>query len=192
MRRAERIMSIISMMCLLVCTSCVNERIVTAQSSNSIRAQLDATIEGNEMTVKLTNLTDHTVEVDGEMEIFFSFDFTVDNSEPKLSKGLGKPLSERMVKLAPGESITKVFRKGDVHHYYQSLTYISEDGKGGVENIMYTYQIPDLTKLIEIDIIYDSRGGDSLLPLSLASAEEDTKSFLDANASLEIKFVKGL
>ena len=61
------------MICLLSCPSCTNDRIITAQSSNSSRAQLAVTIEGDKMMVKLTNLTDHIVEVDGDMEIYFTF-----------------------------------------------------------------------------------------------------------------------
>ena len=76
-----------------------------------------------------------------------------------------------MVRLAPGESITKVFRKGDVSHYYTTSTYVREDGRGGMEDSMYTEQIPDLTQISGIALVYNSRGSESYLPLALAAKE---------------------
>lgn len=193
MKLRKKIISVLSMMCLLTCQSCENTRIITAQSTNSSRAQLTATIEGNEMMVKLTNLTDHIVAVDGDMEIYFTFLFVEkqdDNCRPKLSKGLGKPLSKRLVRLAPGESITKVFREGDIHHTYATNTYVGVDGGGGgAEHVMYTYQIPDLTKLGGIILLYNSRGYDGFIPQALATEEgiERPEDILDAAMSLEIK-----
>lgn len=192
MKLTKKIISIISMICLLSCPSCANDRRITAQSSNSSRAQLAVTIEGDKMMVKLTNLTDHIVEVDGDMEIYFTFYFIGDNSRSNLSKGSGKPLSKRMVRLAPGESITKVFRKGDVRHYYTTSTYVTEDSRGGMEHRMYTDQIPDLTQISGIVLIYNSRGSEGLLPLALAAEEgiEEMKDILDVSVSLEIKLKK--
>ena len=194
MKLIMKIITIISMMCLLACQRFEEKRIITAQSSNSSRAQLDVIIKGDEMMVKLTNLTAHTVEVDGDMEIYFTFFFI--EKQKDISWGeynrKGKPLSKRLVKLAPSESITKVFRKGDYHHSYSTSTYIMEDGRGGRENSIYTYQIPDFTKLSGIVLTYDSRRNQASIPMALAAEEgiETPGDLLDASASLEIKLVK--
>lgn len=193
MKLVKKIGFIILMMCLSVCHHCENAGIITAQSSNSSRAQLAVTIEGDKMMVKLTNLTDHIVEVDGDMEIFFTFYFIgqEDNSRSELCEGLGKPLSKRLVRLAPGESVTKVLKKGDMHHYYTTSTYVTEDGKGGMVHRMYTEQIPDLTEASGIVLVYDSRGIESMLPLALSEeGSEEWKDILDAWVTLEIKLKK--
>ena len=194
MRLTKKIACGILMMCLSACQVCKNAGVITAQSSNSIRAQLDATIEGDMMMVKLTNLTDHIVEVDGDMEVNFTFYFIgrKDNSRSKLCEGLGKPLSERLVRLAPGESITKVFKKGDMHHYYETSTYVTVDGIGGMVHRMYTKQIPDFTEVSGIVLVYNRRGSESMLPLALSEkgSEERIDDLLDAAVTLEIKLKK--
>ena len=192
-RLTKKIGCVILMMCLSACQDCKNAGVITAQSNNSSRAQLAATIEGDEMTVKLTNLTDHIVGVDRDMEVNFTFYFIgqEDNSRFKLCEGLGKPLSERLVRLAPGESVTKVFKKGDMHHYYVTSTYVREDGIGGMEHRMYTEQIPDLTKVSGIVLVYSRRGSESMIPLALSEdGSEELNELLDASVSLEIKLKK--
>lgn len=194
MRTIKWLTCIISMMCLSVCQNSVSEMRITARSYNSSRAQLDVTVEADKMTVKLTNLTDQTVKVDRDMEIYFTFIFTEQNDEiqAKLSKGLGNQLSKRLVKLGPGESIIKVFETGDIHHYYSMDSCVEECGRSGISDNMYTYQIPDFTQLNEIIVVYNSRGSDSMIPLSLASSEgiEYPKDILDAAVTLKIKLVK--
>lgn len=189
MKAILSIMCCIAVLCLAACQNCGSVERVSVQSDNSSNAQLDVMIEKDEMTVTLTNLTDKTAVVDGEMEFFFDFDFD-SQGRNELCAGKEKTLAERVVKLAPGQSLTKVFKSGDVHHYYSVHHGISVDGTGLNMKYRKPYRIPDFSKLDGIVIKYASGGQDSMVPL-LLSTKEDTEllnSLLRAVVCVEIKF----
>lgn len=162
--------SIMSMM-LLAMSSCIGLSDFFGchhvRSDNSNRAQLDVVVEGQEMTVTLTNLTDKVVAVDKEMELYFTIIFVgVDYGIGKV-KGFGKPLSERIVLLKPNESVSKKFRTGDIHHGY-SVSLPVGGWNATPDYSMAGGRVPDFSKLDGIVVEYSSRSWDSMMPGVLA------------------------
>ncbi len=164
------------------------------RSDNSTRAQLDVVVEGQEMTVTLTNLTDKVVAVDKEMELYFMIGFVgEDNGGGREVKGFGKPLSERIVLLKPNESVSKKFRTGDIHHEY-SVSLPVGGWNATPDYSMGEGRVPDLTKLDGIVVEYSSRSWDSMMPGFLAYEQgynlpDDL--MLDANVSVVVKLKRG-
>lgn len=126
------------------------------RSHDAAKASLKASVRGNEMVVTLKNLSNEPVVIDGEMELCFHFMFSLqENLEMIHGTGVGKPVAERLVQLAPGESYSKVFRSGDVHNYYTMGSYSTADGGGGWFDAMNTYRIPDFSKVEWVTINYE-------------------------------------
>ena len=163
------------------------------RSDNSNRAQLDVVVEGQEMTVTLTNLTDKVVAVDKEMELHFMIDFVGEDCGLGEVKGFGKPLSERLVLLKPNESVSKKFKTGDIHHEYSvSLPVGGWNATPGYS--MAAGRVPDFSKLDGIVVEYSSRSWDSMMPRMLAHEQgydlpDDL--MLDANVSVVVKLKRG-
>ena len=163
------------------------------RSDNSNRAQLDVVVEGQEMTVTLTNLTDKVVAVDKEMELYFMISFVGVDYGIGQVKGFGKPLSERIVLLKPNESVSKKFRTGDIHHEYSvSLPVGGWNATPGYS--MAGGRVPDFSKLDGIVVEYSSRSWDSMMPGVLAHQQGydlPDHLMLDANVSVVVKLKRG-
>lgn len=160
------------------------------QSDSSSKARLKLAVKGNQMTVTLTNRTNETVVIDGEMELWFSFHFIGCDNMTRDSHSIerGKPLSARLVQLAPGESYTKVFKSGDVHHSYTIGSYSTADGGGGWFESMSSYRIPEFSNLRGINILYSSHNTDYPIPCILARKENiaSPDNLLDTVVSVEV------
>ena len=163
------------------------------RSDNSTRAQLDVVVEGQEMTVTLTNLTDKVVAVDKEMELYFTIIFVgVDYGIGEV-KGFGKPLSERIVLLKPNESVSKKFRTGDIRHRY-SVSLPVGGWNATPDYSMAGGRVPDFSKVDGIVVKYSSRSWDSMMPGFLAYEQgynlpDDL--MLDAKVSVVVKLKRG-
>lgn len=181
----------IALLLLSGCADLTQRGPVSAQSENSNRMRFDVVVHDQTMEVSVTNLTEKTVEVDGEMEIWFHYDFTGAGSDSKTSEELGgKPLSQRLVKLDPGKTLTKVFKSGDVYHSYSSEHGIAVDGKTPLwQHTMYTYRMPDFSKLKGVVVLYASGSDDSMIPGELAATENMPlpDDLLEAAAAVEVK-----
>ena len=164
------------------------------RSDNSNRAQLDVVVEGQEMTVTLTNLTDKVVAVDKEMELYFMIGFVgEDNGGGREVKGFGKPLSERIVLLKPNESVSKKFKTGDIHHEY-SVSLPAGGWNATPDYSMAGGRVPDFSKLDGIVVKYSSRSWDSMMPGFLAYEQGYNLPdglMLDANVSVVVKLKRG-
>lgn len=191
----KKILPLPALMTTLLLSACIDTKPnvpVAAQSDNSNCAILNVAVKDNTMTVSLTNTTRWTVEVDGEMEILFDYVFVGEKGAPEYlgAKYSGKALSERLVKLAPGETVTKVFKSGDLFHRYQSATGISVDGRTHLsEHWVETYRLPDFSRLDGVAVIYADGGSQSGVPGDLAEEENipTPTDMLHAAVSAEVR-----
>lgn len=184
--------AVVTSLLLSACSSTTPVGPVAAQSENSNRAILNVAVDDETMTVSLTNTTQQTVAIDGEMEVLFDFIFVGEagNCEYERGQDLGKPLSQRLVKLAPGETITKVFKNGDIRHVYSLSSGISVDGRTHLANTtMSAYRLPDFSRLDGIAVTYESGGVQAGVPMALADEEDIPlpEDLLHASVAVEVK-----
>lgn len=143
------------------------------QSTKNLTASLSLKVDENDMTIALTNTSNHSIVVDRKFEFFISFKFynlqgkeyvkpDPDNPHPSGSPLLtyidkGKipenkePFKDRFVTLEPGKTVSKMIKDGDLIEYYSMATsFPNHDISIGKE----AYICPNINNIGKIKVEY--------------------------------------
>lgn len=95
------------------------------------------------------------------MEIMFAYELSPNGStcigEDDLSQQ--PPLPRRLQKLAPGGSISRTFRSGEVYRSYSSTTGLRADGLSTLEVSQYRNRMPDFSNTTSFTVEYGNSNG---------------------------------